>query len=370
MSSIIEIVQRAIDGGVNAIRITATLESATGGPKILPPTYAEAEHGHNMVKPGADGVSPWVSVDSPASFANRMEEALVRCGLNLDPVRVRIGNRTVSTMQLPHRCFDAVLRDSELEDTPWRKTEIGKSLVASTPQSAEAMLRYDPSVLLFGAWDSTELGKTGGIGHRWPAIFSGEISATDVVPLRRAGNRIDPLGIEGTDASLVENEDGTLRPADQDGDAELPVLSDRNRDKYPRRIKPSQANHGNTLSLIEKGVLVRGDILLHGALSLSALRRYGFGAIDHGAGQLLIALMALYAAAAVLEDGLALRRDCVLVPRTASWQLLRPGQASDLDIGAEAALEGLTAALHKVPVADPIELTPSRTLEHLVARYR
>jgi CRISPR-associated protein Csb1 len=370
MPSLLDHIHDALQRGVAAIRVTSTLQTADGGQKILPPTYADTPHGHNMVTPSGDGVSPWVSVDAPASFANRMEQALVRAELGLDPLRVSIAGKTRSSMQLPHRCFDAVLRDSTLDGQPWRKTDVGKQLIAATPDSAAAFLMYDPAVLLFGAWDSTELGKTGGIGNRWPAVFSGEISATDVLPLRRAGNRIDPLGIEGTEANLVEEADGTLRLANQDGDQDLTPLGDKNKDKYPRRVKPSQANHGNALSLINKGVLVRGEIRMNGALSLSRLRRYRFGMADDSAGHLVIALMGIYGAAAVLEDGLDLRRDCVLVPDDISWQMVSPGRCEPFDCSAAAARDALAIAIEAVPISDPLNLIATETLEHLVTRYR
>lgn len=370
MSILLQAIRDALAEGVPAIRITASLTTADGGAKILPPTYADAPHAHNMVEPGPDGMSSWVSVDAPASFANRVEQALVRSNLGLDPLRVTVGERALSSMQLPHRCFDAVLRDSTLDGMPFRKTEIGKRLIGATPDHAGSLYQFDPGVLLFGAWDSTELGKAGGSGNKWPACFSAEISATNVIPVKRAGNRVDPLGIEGTDATLVEEEDGTLRTVQTEDDEKLPVLSDKNRNTYPRRIKPSQANHGNSLSLIDKGVLVRGQIKMHGALSLSRLRRYQFGTADDTASRVVLALMAIYGATAVLEDGLDLRRDCVLVPETVSWEFVKLGGTIPIECSAGSAREALIQALSAAPVASPVTLVATESLRHLVERYR
>lgn len=370
MSNLLNAIRDALEGGIPAIRVTALLETADGGDKILPPTYADTPHAHNMVVPGANGVSPWVSVDAPASFANRVEQQLVRSNLGLDPLRVSVADRVLSTMQLPHRCFDAVLRDSTLDGKPFRKTDIGSELINATPDSAGRLYQYDPIVLLLGAWDSTELGKAGGSGNKWPAIFSSEITATDVIPIRRAGNRVDPLGIEGTEATLIEEEDGTLRTVLTEDDEKLPVLGDKNKNSYPRRIKPSQANHGNSLSLIDKGVIVRGQIRLHGALSLSRLRRYQFGTSDDTARRAVVALMGIYGTAAVLEDGLDLRRDCILVPQTISWEFVSPGNTQKLDCTATSAREALGQALAAAPVSTPITLTATETLRYLVERYR
>lgn len=103
------------------ISVNAALSAVDGSRHVLPPTYADAPHKHNMTEPDAHGVAAWVSIDSPASFANRIEDKLVRANLGLDPLRVQVAGQTLSTMQMPHRAFDAILRDSLLDGTPFRK---------------------------------------------------------------------------------------------------------------------------------------------------------------------------------------------------------------------------------------------------------
>ena len=66
--------RHAIESGDATIAIRADLEPVVGV-KILPPTYAGSVH--NMTAPRDDGSSEWCSVDAPASFANRVEAALV-----------------------------------------------------------------------------------------------------------------------------------------------------------------------------------------------------------------------------------------------------------------------------------------------------
>jgi CRISPR-associated protein Csb1 len=297
-----------------------------------------------------------------------VESALVAADFGVDPLRVEVAGRTLSTLQLPHRCFDAVLRDSNLDGVPFRKTKIGRALIAATPANAEWLLRYDPGVLVLGGWDSTELGMAGSSGTKWPAALSVEIAATNVVPVMRAGNRIDPLGIRGTEASLVEEADGTLRVADE-ADAKLSALVDRNRNTYPRRVKPAQVNHGNVLSLITKGVLVRGSINLAGALSLTRLRRYRFGSVDDLDARTMLALMGIYGVAAVLEDGLDLRRDCELVVEVLSWELVGAGHRDNVSVTATEARQALAEALDRLPKTPPITYTASPALEAIVARF-
>lgn len=372
MSTLESTIRNALSGNVAAVRVHATLVPATGGQRILPPTYAAEKSGepgrHNMTAPSADGASAWVSIDSPGSFANRVEQALVAVNLGLDPLRVSVTGRAVSTMQLPHRAFDAVVRDSVLDGTPFRKTDIGRGITEATASNATALLRYDPSVLLLGGWDSTKLGMAGGSGNKWPAALTVEIAARDVVPVMRAGNRIDPLGIEGTEATLVEEADGTLRLATTDDLQTLKKATGKS-DDFPRLVKPSQVNHGNILSLTPKGVLVRGGIELHGALSLTRLRRYKFDGVDPIDARALIALMGVYGASAVLNDGLDLRRDCELVPESVTWELVGPSSRDTLEVDVGEARSALTQARARVALSDPVLLTATDALEHLVARY-
>ena len=243
--SLTETLRSALTAGDAVIRIQAALEPASGG-KILPPTYAGAVH--NMTPPREDGSSEWCSVDSPASFANRVEAAIYATHPELAPLRVQVGERTLSTLEMPHRAFDAILRESLLDGTRWPNTEIAKSLSAATTQAAYPLLQYDPCMVLLGGWDSTKLGERTPATRelKLPAALSVEITATDVLPIRRAGYRLDPLGIEGTEASLVEQADGTLERYDAaEHGADLKVRPEKDDGNYPRRVKPSQVNLGN-----------------------------------------------------------------------------------------------------------------------------
>lgn len=342
----------AVAGDVAAIAVTARLSPASGN-KIMPPTYAgdsdEVKFRHNTTRADAQGIASWCSVDAPASCANRMERALFAEAPELAPLRVRFSDqRIISTMELPHRVFDAVLRDSLLGDMPFRESDVGRQVIDASPANAEALLRYDPSALLFGGWDSTGLGAQGRPRTRWPRALTCEITATRVESVALAGNRIDPLGIEGTEEVWVEEQDGTLRsatdeelrPAKEGG---LPRAGDKKKyDDYPRLIKASRANHGNSLSLTPKGVLVHGEIRLHATLSLSRLRRYGFGSQTE-AGRLLLASMGLYGLLAFLTHGLDLRSGCDLIADEVDIQLRGLGASKPLNVG----LDEARAALHE-----------------------
>jgi CRISPR-associated protein Csb1 len=367
-SNLIDTLRTALQQGDAVIRLHADLEPAADG-KLLPPTYAGGSH--NLTPPRPDGSSAWCSLDSPASVANRLEAALAATFPELAPLRVRVGDVTLSTLQLPHRLFDAILRESQLNGTLWLDTDIAKAVQAARPETAYPLLQWDPALLLLGGWDSTKLGRrTKAVREaKYPAALSCEIVATDVIPINRAGSRIDPLGIEGTESSLVEHEDGRLEAYDADAHGELPVRGEKENNTYPRRVKPSQVNLGNVApGLTPKGVLVRGSMTLHGVLDLRRLARYRFAPADDIEARLLLALMGLFGIDAVWRRGLDLRRDCELVATSATASLLRfGGVAETLDLSQVAtALKAQIAGLRE-HLAQPVELTGNTALSSLVA---
>ncbi len=317
-----------------AIRVQARLGTISGSRHVLPPTYAGKESKdpptHNLASDQGSGVHPWVGIDAAASFANRIEQRWRAAGLGLDPLRVRSvqGEITLSTLQLPHRCFDAILRDSELSGTRFRETAIGRTLIDATPADASALLRFDPAVLLLGGWDSTSLrGNERARGQKWPAVVVVEISGTNAIPLWRPGGRIDPLGIvrDGNGVIVTGTRSGKSVTVDDvdyrtEGDAGDGEVS----------ADPSHINHGNIPpTLKSKGVLVDA-IQLHGSVSLARLRRYRFGGDEarDQAVRALLALLGLYGIHEEMRLGLDLRRDCELVVETADWSLLRPRRST------------------------------------------
>lgn len=339
------------------ISVNATLTPLAGGHHVLPPTYADAPHRHNMTQPDASGVAAWVSIDSAASFANRMEEQLRRGDFGIDPLRVQVAGRTLSTLQLPHRAYDAILRDSSLDGRPFRDSDIGRAVIAASADDSSALLRYDPSVLLFGGWDSTGLHGNKGQERKWPAAVSVEIHGHKALPIQRAGGRIDPLGIT-LDAGRVIREGASYR------------LVGEGEKAPPGAERPSEINHGNIApTLSPKGVLVE-EISLRGALSLSRLRRYRFGADAErdAAARTALTLMGVYGIAAVIDDGLDLRRDCELVAEELAWAIRGSGRQEPLVFTLAEAREALCRALAEIPLAAPVVFKADDNLEQLVAR--
>ncbi|MCG6860304.1 MAG: hypothetical protein LJE70_03335 [Chromatiaceae bacterium] len=66
MTDLYTIVRDAVDSAAG-ISINGALVAIDGSKQVLPPTYADAPHVHNMTEPDEHGIAAWVSIDSSAS---------------------------------------------------------------------------------------------------------------------------------------------------------------------------------------------------------------------------------------------------------------------------------------------------------------
>ena len=183
---------RAVKGSAVGVRSQIALEPLGGpGDKVFPPTYgvdsrAETNYAFEKRRIGGEDV-PCVLLDSVASQANRRELALlqaVRDGEASVPL-VTVDFRDtpvaeldrISSLEAPHRVFDALLRDSTLVDgVLFRLSEVGRAITDATHRSAAALFRWSPTTLLFGGWDSTGPKKVGE-RFRFQRAITAEITA-------------------------------------------------------------------------------------------------------------------------------------------------------------------------------------------------
>ena len=140
----------------SAITLRANLIPASSLPGddkffVLPPTYADIGHLASPVR--EDGTHQYILIESTQSWANRLEELLDRPEVGVGVLQVSVAGRVLSINALPHRIFDALLRDSELSGQPFRATQLGKLLTQADADNATALLENAPGTLLFGAWD-------------------------------------------------------------------------------------------------------------------------------------------------------------------------------------------------------------------------
>lgn len=319
----------AADASVITLRASLISGTALPGDErqlVFPSTYAEVGHLCSPVR--EDGSHEYVLIDSTQSWANRLEEVADDLD-GLPRLEVDVAGQTLSAYKLPHRVYDATLRDSELEGIPFRKTELGQALTSARPDNATALLRHAPSVLLFGGWDSFAGIKVG--AAKWPAALSGQILGFDATLARKAGLRSDPLGItldqfrayKAADPAQFWTMDESKAAKDDKG--------------KPIPLKPSEVGHGNILAeLVHRGAWVK-RIELRNALSLTRLRRYHFpvdgkvsAEADHAARTLLVSLSVLLLAER-LERGLDLRAGAELDVTDTRWSI-RQGLSGDMPL--------------------------------------
>lgn len=170
-----------------ALRRRQTLQPIGGkGDKIFPPTYPpsdEAKRANRNASPRhvyerrrLNGNEIWcVLVDSVQSQANRLEECLlgaIRDDVAIPYVAVDFkdakleGLTEITSLDAPHRVYDAILRDSLLDDgKPFMESAIGERLATAKAEDAPILLEVSPTALLFGAWHST--GQGGGLGAKF-----------------------------------------------------------------------------------------------------------------------------------------------------------------------------------------------------------
>ncbi|MCY4669973.1 MAG: type I-U CRISPR-associated RAMP protein Csb1/Cas7u [Rhodococcus sp.] len=272
----------AVRGDAVALRSRLTLQPAGGeGDKVFPPTYAvdgRASHRYAVeTRQIGMGGRKTVSVllDSVASQANRAEMALL--------------DGRVTVLQAPHRIADAIFRDSLLDGTLFRLSDIGRAITNATPRNATDMYRYSPTSLLFGMWDST--GPRGGLGSKFHRAYVSEIVGVDAEVGKKVGSRIDPLQLERLAAgdrafnSANPEEVWTFdrRKAETDRKGK-PVYASRGSESG-QAGQPSKINHGNVAPSIDEqagGVTISRAVQTT-VISFAGLRRLRFKGFDREA---------------------------------------------------------------------------------------
>lgn len=379
-----------------ALRRARRLQPAEGaGAKIFPPTYPgprrsdPPRHIFEYRRIGGNDV-PCVLVDSVQSQANRLEEALREArgngvafpAISVDFSGTEVGDiGQITTLDAPHRVFDAIIRDSELDGVRFDKADAGKGLLASKSTHARSIYELSPTSLVFGAWNST--GEGGGLGAKFPRAVVSEIvgihvaqepgiepgaDSTPRLSGRRPGSRIDPLGIRAS-VRVYKLEDG-------DWSTDKPK-------KGGKEVRPSEINHSNIAPTIQDlGVSV--DYALHSfVLSAAALRRLRLGDGDakaDEAARTALAALALVAVTAHDRAGYFLRSRCDLVPEPesqAAFEIITiDGNAESVEIDLRAATALLQEAASAAEAAgaawneEDLVLKPQAKLVDLVKRSR
>lgn len=319
----------AIAGHAAAIRCRTRLQPAAGeGTKVFPPTYAggvyatEKRRIPDQANPGSTREADCVLLDSVQSQANRIEDALQQAiddgRLTMPLLVVDFGDavadiQRVTSLQVPHRAADAILRDSLTTETdekgnrlPFRKSIVGKAITDSGLANATGLFQYCPHALFLGVWDST--GPKGGLGAKFARALVSEIVGIDAIIGKKTSSRIDPLQTRAA-AKVVKSNDGAWKLAESD--------------KAKGAVSPSEINHGNIPPDVSDGSVTIAHAEHTAVLSLPQLRRLRFpiGKLPQGksqadvdnAARTVLASLALVGLTLSLERGSDLRSRCLLV---------------------------------------------------------
>jgi len=384
MNLTLDSLSQAIKGTAAAFRCRQRLQPGGGeGDKVFPPTYAGGVYAVEMrrVAGHAEPVT-CVLLDSVQSQANRMELALhdAQAELKLPVVAVdfseadptleeKIG--TLTSLQVPHRLADAILRDSNLDGEKFRESKIGREVNAMNTLNATPLFQFCPTALVFGMWDST--GPKGGLGAKFERAMVSEVvgfgaALSDFHKSR--GVRRDPLEIRAK-VKVQRKADGSW------------MLASDPRAKGT--ISPSEINHGSVPFESDNSGLTIEHAEQLTTLSLICLRRLRFpiDATNGGnetanvAARSVLAALGLCAATLAFENGLGLRSRCLLWPDgEMTWELLeKPGQQPrTFTLDGEGAKQLLAQAIEAAKKAGlpwrekPLTLKPSKELVDLVRK--
>lgn len=415
----LSVVKGAVSGRAAAFRSRTELQPAGGaGDKVFPPTYEGATYATEQRRlPDREEPATCVLLDSVQSQANRMEEALQEA---VDAGRIQIPlievdfeeanqellkpiDERITSLTVPHRLADAILRDSNLEEgTAFSKSEHAEYWRQASVANATPVYELCPTALVFGIWGAPE--KPGGLGAKFERLVSSEITGVEVAFGTKTSSRIDPLGIR---AGIGIYDDG-------EGNWTLENTGKKYGRNRETAGKPSAINHGNVTPAFAKyskspegpdpvkdfreqarqGQIAPGGVTMVSAqqttvLSLAGLRRLRFPPKGEKwqpseeqrqrdlAARTVLASLALCAAELAAESGMDLRSRCVLWPSAPrKWELLdAPGEEpAHLDIGADSAIVLLNEAISDAEAAgvtwqkEPIRLVPSEKLINLVKR--
>jgi len=389
----LDVLKQAVAGRAAALRSRTKLQPAGGeGTTVFPPTYAGAVYAVEQRRlPGRDEPVTCVLLDSVQSQANRMEAALqdaVDAGrIELPLIEVDFSKTNeklikpiddrVTSLTVPHRLADAILRDSEVDEDGddkgklFRDSSYAERWRRGSPANATPIYELCPTALLFGVWGAPE--KPGGLGAKFQRCITSEIVGIDAITSEvRQGLRRDPLSIV-KNASVVVKEENRWENANE---------------KAKRTQRPSEINHGPILFGPSHGGATFQEAEQTVVLTLAGLRWLRFPpegetwrASDEQqkrdeAARLVLAALGLAAATLASEAGHDLRSGCLLFDGQApTWELLdRTSDNGRYELTGDAAAQLLQDAVEAARKAgidwrrEPLILRPSDDLITLVLR--
>lgn len=290
-----------------------------------------------------------IELDSVGSAANRIEEVLLalyqtgRYPLPVSSTTVEPSTGEpieITTLEMPHRVFDAWLRLSAAEDGQdgkFEDSDHGRELSLAHAGALDPLLETSAHDLLLGVWDSHRKGPHGQV--RIGRALTTSLIGLDPIRQGRRAARRDPLNL-GEASDLPR---GAKRLSEQ-GLSSIPPQEDRG------------------------GVAITEARYL-GFLSFAALRRLGFARYEAPAVRVMLAALGLYGLLARIEAGWDLRARCALVAQDDPvLTLVGPRGARDqIELSTEGAESLFREAATRAGVKDrSVRLRAGKTLNDLV----
>lgn len=324
--------------------------AAPHGQVVMPPSYEAPLEIHARHVDGE--LRRVIELDSVGSSANRVEEGLLeeyragRYPLPVSSTTIEAGagqTFSISTLEAPHRVFDAWIRLGALRgsDVPFEETEQGQALSLAHAGALDPILEASAHDLLFGVWDSHRAGPAGQV--RIARSFTSTVIGLDPQEVITVAARRDPLNLgEAKDVKAPKG----MKLSEQ-GLSSIP----------PQRRRPG-------VSIVEARFV--------GFLSFAALRRLRFERYDSADVRVLLAALCLHGLRLRETAGWHLRSECDLIPTSdMRFALLRTG--GDPDEQVTLTLEGsralLAEAVERAGVRDrSVQLVGGPQLTPLVER--
>jgi CRISPR-associated protein Csb1 len=264
----------------------------TGDLPVMPPSYEGALEIHPRYVDGEQ--RPTIELDSVGSAANRIEEvllALKRAGRYPMPVTTTTIEPSsgdpiaISTLEVPHRVFDAWIR---LSDAPngggrFEDSDHGRELSLAHASALDPILETSAHDLLFGVWDSHRKGPHGQV--RVARSLTTTLVGLDPIPQTRIAARRDPVNL---------------------GEAsDLPKGAKKLSEQGLSSIPPQRLRGGVSIT----------EARYSGFLSFASLRRLGFAKYDAVGVRTTLAMLGVYSILLRCASGWDLRSGCALVPQ-------------------------------------------------------
>lgn len=295
------------------IEIRQDLEPVAGLP-VLPPSYEGPLEIHDRYVDGTP--RKVIELDSVGSAANRIEEALLglyEAGdypLPVSSTTIKSGDESIriTTLETPHRIFDAWIRlsaSADDQDTDFEDSEHGRELSLAHASALDPVLETSAHDLLFGVWDSHRKGPNGQV--RVGRALTTTLLGFDPIPQGRVAARRDPVNL-GEASDLPKGE----KRLSEQGLSSIP----------PQRVR---------------GGVAITEARYVGFLSFAALRRLRFARYDPVSVRIMLACLGLYGVVTRIEAGWDLRAQCALAPQgDPAFTLVGPrGQRDTMALSAD-----------------------------------